>query len=219
MKYIVYKITCKINGKVYIGQTGRTLEQRWNSHVISARNEDKFRFHHAINFHGKENFEKEILHESESYEEICSLEVKEIKKHNSSNPKCGYNATTGGTGGWMIPRLSEERQCEWKKKVSAAVSGSRNPNCIDITNQELINLLCEFYDKHGYICGLSSFVGYGIENGVEIPKSFQKYRFNGSYLGLAEEVAKIKDTVYNPYERNKKFRDISSKYRKIAQGN
>jgi group I intron endonuclease len=218
MKYIVYKITNKVNGKIYIGQTQRTLEQRWNSHVISARNENKFRFHHAIKFHGKENFEKEILHESESYNEICLLEIKEIKKHNSNHPKNGYNATAGGTGGWMIPRLSEERQKDWKEKISFAVSGEKNPNCIDIANEDLISLLSEYYDKYGYICGLLSFIGYGMERGIKIPKSFQKYRFNGDYGELANIVAKLKNTNYNPYERRKEFRDISAKYKKIAQG-
>ena len=42
---IIYKITNKINGKVYIGQTVNSLQQRWREHR-NAR--DKNLFHNAI---------------------------------------------------------------------------------------------------------------------------------------------------------------------------
>ena len=32
-KFIVYKITCKINNKMYIGQTTETLKQRFSRHM------------------------------------------------------------------------------------------------------------------------------------------------------------------------------------------
>ena len=30
---IIYKIICKVNNKIYIGQTGETLKQRFNRHM------------------------------------------------------------------------------------------------------------------------------------------------------------------------------------------
>ena len=34
--YIVYKITNVLNGKIYIGITTRTLEERWQQHCYDA---------------------------------------------------------------------------------------------------------------------------------------------------------------------------------------
>ena len=72
---VVYKITNKINGKIYIGQTTRTFEQRWKEHCNDAMNfKDIYLFHNAIRKYGKENFECEILESNIPDELILDVE-------------------------------------------------------------------------------------------------------------------------------------------------
>ena len=37
----IYKITCKDNGKIYIGKTHKTTKERWKRHVNEAMNSKK----------------------------------------------------------------------------------------------------------------------------------------------------------------------------------
>lgn len=98
MAYI-YKITNKINGNIYIGQTIQTLTQRWCNHVYAALTEGHKDYtcplHNAIRKYGEENFEKIILEEC-SIEELNDREKYWIQYYNSYNN--GYNATLGGDG-------------------------------------------------------------------------------------------------------------------------
>lgn len=104
MKHKIYKITNKINGKVYIGQTSETFRKRYLRHLLDVRNNSKYHFHLAIKKYGDENFTKEILEEDiphasclKSKELIIDIKEKEyIKKFDSYHN--GYNMTVGGSG-------------------------------------------------------------------------------------------------------------------------
>ena len=59
MAYI-YKITNNINGKVYIGETTRTVQIRWNQHKTRARNTQFTEYlYNAMRKYGIENFSAE----------------------------------------------------------------------------------------------------------------------------------------------------------------
>lgn len=60
----IYKITNKVNNKVYIGQTRYTVEFRWRQHQ---HKKDNTYFHNAIRKYGAQNFMVETLEE-------CSIE-------------------------------------------------------------------------------------------------------------------------------------------------
>ena len=73
----IYKIENKLNGKVYIGQTVKTVEKRFNQHKNNS-NKDYFSqivLYKAFNKYGIENFEcveleeidNELLDEREKY--------------------------------------------------------------------------------------------------------------------------------------------------------
>lgn len=69
MPYI-YKITNKINGKMYIGKTIFTVEQRWKEHQKDSRRRDfeKRPLYSAIKKYGIENFSIEEVEE-------CPIEI------------------------------------------------------------------------------------------------------------------------------------------------
>jgi group I intron endonuclease len=56
---IIYKITNKVNGKIYVGQTTRSLEERWYGHCSTANQHGILG--KALIKYGKENFRQEIL--------------------------------------------------------------------------------------------------------------------------------------------------------------
>lgn len=52
---IIYKATNKINGKVYIGQSHKSLEERMRRHKNDSIRQDSY-FYRAIRKYGWENF-------------------------------------------------------------------------------------------------------------------------------------------------------------------
>lgn len=95
---IIYKATCLINKKNYIGQTSQTLQQRINQHNYKAFNtKDNSHFHNAIRKYGIENFKYEIIESNiKTQEELNAREKYWIQYFNSFY--AGYNSTIGGDG-------------------------------------------------------------------------------------------------------------------------
>lgn len=89
----IYKITNKINEKVYIGQSIH-IERRFKEHIQRATHNPKSVLHHAISVYGVSNFTFEIL-ELCSIEELDRREIHYISEYNSLVPT-GYNIQLGG---------------------------------------------------------------------------------------------------------------------------
>lgn len=112
MRKSIYKITNKINGKVYIGQSINP-EDRFVQHCRVKENY-KSLIHLAIQKYGKENFELEILEKDiKNYNE---REIYWIKYYDSTNNSKGYNIAPGGEN---PPHLKGEKsshaQHTWKE--------------------------------------------------------------------------------------------------------
>ena len=88
----IYKITNKLNGKVYIGQS-RDIDARWRQHINA---KDNFAIHNAIKKYGKENFKFEVLLECPA-EMLNVWERDMIALYDCMSPY-GYNLTEGGEG-------------------------------------------------------------------------------------------------------------------------
>lgn len=109
---IIYKITNNINGKSYVGQTKRTLQERWNGHC---RKEDCVALHNAIEKYGKENFTVEEIDRAESEEELNLKEAYWIDKLNTMHPN-GYNLRTGGCR-FELSDISKEKLSKTVKQL------------------------------------------------------------------------------------------------------
>lgn len=109
---IVYQARNLLNGHHYIGFTTKGLDARREQHFKSARvKQARFRFQHAINKYGPENFVFEVMADFEGDEELAKLyECEAIAKYRPE-----YNLSHGGDGG----SLSEETRA----KISAANMG------------------------------------------------------------------------------------------------
>ena len=96
MAYI-YKITNSLNGKIYIGKTLQTPEERFKEHIRDSKKErcEKRPLYDAINKYGAENFLLETIEEC-SDNIVNEREIYWIEYYQSFN--YGYNATKGGDG-------------------------------------------------------------------------------------------------------------------------
>ena len=94
----IYKITNKLNNKVYIGQTSSSIEERWSSHIRDAKKIDKEKrpLYNAINKYGPDSFIIEELEEINDNLELLKKEIYWIEYFDTY--RNGYNATLGGDG-------------------------------------------------------------------------------------------------------------------------
>ena len=94
MAYI-YQITNDINGKIYIGKTERSIEERFAEHCRSClRQEAEQRpLYRAMRKYGTEHFHIELLEKTDFPEERETYWIEQKRSY-----KEGYNATLGGDG-------------------------------------------------------------------------------------------------------------------------
>lgn len=115
---IIYKITCLVNKKLYIGQTIRSLKARWASHISdSGCKNSTSKLHRAIKRYGSDQFEIEIIEECIDQEALDSKEVYWIDHYKSISQ--GYNILSGGKSGFTGFNHTEKA----KKRISTALKG------------------------------------------------------------------------------------------------
>ena len=100
---MIYKITCVISGKSYIGMTQHNAIQ--GRIVYHLRGYGSQIIKRAVAKHGKDAFVYEILRDGIIPELLGTFEQDAIKQHKTLYPN-GYNLTHGGDGG----KLSEDAQ-------------------------------------------------------------------------------------------------------------
>jgi group I intron endonuclease len=112
---VIYKITNKINSKIYIGITTRPIGLRISSYKSATKSEkkSKHRMVMAMKKYGFENFAFEIIDSAASREELKQKEISYIALLDSTNVDIGYNVSLGG----FLPNA------ESLKKTSAKLTG------------------------------------------------------------------------------------------------
>lgn len=121
----IYRIENIENGNFYIGQTYKTLGQRFTNHKCEAERGDvDSRFYRAMKTYGVDMF---IIEDIETKEFETKKEAKiwmnERETHYISLLKPAYNTAPGGLGHTGVP-WTEERRENFKKLMS----GENNPN-------------------------------------------------------------------------------------------
>lgn len=112
---IIYKITNKLNNKIYIGQTVRDLQTRFDEHMRDQTSNDYF--HMAVRKYGRDAFLIEQIDTAETIEELNEKEIYWIKHYNSCiefENCCGYNSVKGGS---CNPMFSEDIKEKHQQKM------------------------------------------------------------------------------------------------------
>ncbi len=126
----MYKITNKINGKVYIGQTILSFKRRCDTHKNKLRQGKHYNSHLQSSWfeYGENNFIFEIIETSINCKNL--LDEREqywIKLYNSTNQEFGYNIESGGNENKMISQ-------ETRLKLSKAHKGRKYSSEINAKN-------------------------------------------------------------------------------------
>ena len=127
----VYKIVNQVNGKAYIGQTVRKVEQRMNNHK-NPRHKNHV-ISRAILKHGWHNFTWGVLGRAEAGPDLDVMEARMIAEHQTLKPH-GYNVLSGAAKamteadrkamGQLISKArngkTKEERDAWRDNVRAA---------------------------------------------------------------------------------------------------
>lgn len=128
----IYKTTCDINGKIYIGKhyLDTTDKKRTATYLGSG-----LHILRAVKKYGKEHFSRKILKICYSDSELNEQEIYFIDKFNSRDKNIGYNISEGGEGfksgeanpmfgcSEKNPFYGKHHTEETKKKISEANKG------------------------------------------------------------------------------------------------
>lgn len=117
--YVVYKHTTP-SGKVYIGITKQKPERRWQNGNGYKENEH---FYRAILKYGWDNIKHEIVKDGLTKQQACDLEIELIAEYHATDPRYGYNISTGGECSGAGHKVSAET----RRKISEAQKGRPSP--------------------------------------------------------------------------------------------
>lgn len=152
--YGIYGIINKINGKVYVGQTGERFLRRYWHHQWKLRDNshDNMYLQNAWNKYGEDNFDYVVLEVVEDSSLLDELEIKYIDYYKKKN--LSYNMLLGGGGrrGFKMSenakRIIAEKNRQHmlgtkhseatKKKMSETRSGRHINRSTDILNQDIV---------------------------------------------------------------------------------
>lgn len=109
----IYKITNKINGKIYIGQTSQKPNQRFNEHCRKKKLKNISIINQAILKYGRINFSFELICYCFSIEEANKQEIYFIKYYDAVNS--GYNIDSGGKNRRLTKDTIEKIRATRKK--------------------------------------------------------------------------------------------------------
>lgn len=121
LEFVLYRVTCNVTGKSYIGQTCQKLRMRWNHHKHMARTKKSSgcsALHAAMRKYGIEAFKIEVIATYATQDAINEAEASRIASENTLAPN-GYNLKAGGRNSKHSPETIA------KMKAKARLRGGR----------------------------------------------------------------------------------------------
>ena len=136
----IYKITNKLDGKLYVGKTCTTISNRWSHHLNDYTKKD-WHLYRAMRKYGVENFTIEPIEECPD-ELLNCREIYWIDKLDTFNT--GYNETRGGEGRIQISR--EQVIDLWNQGLSVKAIAEN----LDVWYSSIIDILKQMnlYDQN-----------------------------------------------------------------------
>ena len=197
----IYKITNLINNKCYIGQTTKSIEERWNRHKRDAFNKEKYNYEYplyrAFRKYCIENFSFEIIEECET-SELNEKEIYWINYYNSAKSK-GYNQSLGGKGNKTL-NLNEQEVINKYNELKTVTEVARYFNCSGHSISSILK-------KHGIIiisaeehAKEKAFIVYMLNDNHEVLKIFKSLREAGRWAfdqGLSKRSRELAHTRIN----------------------
>ena len=192
---IVYQVTNLINNKRYFCVTCRTLNYAIYSHRAKAKaierrmklkptsKMSKSPFHGALMRYGEHNFNFRVIDTFSDVNDAYAYKELLIKEFNTTNPKNGYNCTTGGLESFKMTTESINR-------MVIASTGKTMPESFVKLMKERIGILHPTF---------------GLKHSKEIRERMSLAQLNSDYVQSEESKKRTSDTMKerwrNPTEK------------------
>jgi group I intron endonuclease len=214
MSFIIYKVTNKINLKVYIGYTKIGIEERLHKHLTNALSGIDTQFYRAIRKYGIVNFTWCEIDNATEQEQAKDKEKNWIEYFDSF--KNGYNMTIGGDGGDIINQLSKEKYDVFIEKMRNRMAGCNNHNHSGLTDEQIVDYAIDCFIKNEMNWIQTSWFEDYCKK-YNIPQNLSKCRFNGlGFKGLKNAmVLKLKSMGFEVSEI--KYRVTKEHKEKLAE--
>lgn len=192
---LIYIIVNKINGKVYIGQTRKTLSERIRHHFSKWETCSKLR--KAIEEYGQENFEYNVLQQV-PFSELNKAETYYIKQYNSVEN--GYNIKEGnknfrGRSVHSLKDIEEDVIKDYKNSISIEELSSKYKIAItSVYNILERNDIHRMYNKGGFHPNHAK---------IDYDKMIKLLKLGWNYSKIAKFFGVNRSNVRRMYERHK----------------
>lgn len=113
-KYLIYKVTNRINGKIYVGQKEGSIEGYLGSGLLIKR---------AVEKYGRENFNNVVLEECRSRDEANTRETFWINELRAYERLIGYNISKTWFGGDVLSNHPDRSAIG--RKISYSLTGKK----------------------------------------------------------------------------------------------
>lgn len=187
---LIYKIINTVNGKIYIGQTIKTLEERKQQHLASFKTLNT-KLYLAMRKYGVENFKFEVVCYADNIDELNRLESYYIRKYDTVNT--GYNMGYGGDNNVMFSDIVKKkhdsimRSAVVRQKISKSMKLYRKNHPFTVEHKQKLSIAAMGNHNFGN-CDTRSVECYCIdENNVR--HDFHNYEIAGKWW----------HDVYNPF--------------------